>query len=281
MNAIVSALAMQEYVSVPATNISSLKELLRSPQHYRHRLAHPKKTAPMTLGTAAHCAVLEPERFATEYVAWTRTTESGRAAPRNGKAWDAYCAEHAERTILTADEYADALAIRDAVRGDVTAMKYIGAGDAEVSMRWEMHGRQCKGRVDWITHVDGQPVIVGLKTARNASHFPFASAAEKLGYHLQWAWYFDGYGHVTGKVPRVVEIVVESDAPHAVVVYDIPPDVIDQGRDEYMELLRLLAECEKRDEWPGYALGEQTLSLPSWVYGADDDINDIDLEVTS
>lgn len=280
MNAIVSALPMQEYRDVPALNISALKELRRSPLHYRHRLTNPKESPAMRLGTAAHCAVLEPDRFAAEYVAWTRTTESGRAAPRSGKAWDAYCAEHADRTILTADEYADAVAMRDAVRNDGTAMKYIATGDAEVSMTWDLGARKCKGRVDWITRVDGQPVLVGLKTARNASHFPFASAAAKLGYHLQWAWYFDGFHAVKGVMPRVVEIVVESDAPHAVVVYDIPEDVIAQGRDEYLELVRLLDECERRDEWPGYALGEQTLSLPSWVYGTDEDIEGIDLEVT-
>lgn len=280
MNAIVSALPMQDYRNVPALNISALKELRRSPLHYRHRLANPKESSAMKLGTAAHCATLEPDAFVERFVAWTRTTDSGKAAPRNGKAWDAFSEQHADRTILTASEYAEALEIADAVRSDPTAMKYIATGDAEVSMSWDLSGRKCKGRVDWITHVDGQPVLVGLKTARNAAHFPFASAAAKLGYHLQWAWYFDGFHAIKGVMPRVVEIVVESDAPYAVVVYDIPDDVIAQGRDEYLELLRTLNECERRNEWPGYALGEQTLSLPSWVYGTDDTIEGIDLEVT-
>lgn len=281
MNAIVSALPYSDYASAPALNISALKELRRSPLHYRYRLAHPKDTAPMRLGTAAHCATLEPDAFRERFVAWTRVTESGRNAPRSGKAWEAFADQHSHLTILTADEWNDACAIADAIRSDATAMKYIASGDAEVSMTWDMHGRKCKGRVDWITHVDGTPVLVGLKTARNAALFPFSSAAAKLGYHLQWAWYFDGYCAIKGTEPRVVEIVVESDAPHAVVVYDIPPDVILQGREEYEHLLRTLAECEARGEWPGYALGEQTLSLPSWVYGADDDINDIGLEATS
>lgn len=234
----------------------------------------------MTLGTAAHCAVLEPGRFATDYIAWTRTTVSGRASPRNGKAWEEFSNAHWDKEILTADEYAHAVAIAAAVRSDATALKYLHVGSPEVSMEWVIGNRACKGRVDWLT-IQEAPVLVGLKTARNASHFPFASAAAKLGYHLQWAFYYDGYVAITGEVPRVVEIVVESEAPHAVVVYDIPSDVIDQGRDEYMELLHVLADCEARDEWPGYAIGEQTLSLPSWVYGADDDINDIGLEATS
>lgn len=277
LKAIRSALHFSEYAEIPAVNISSLKEIKRSPQHYRHRLANPRETNAMRLGTAAHCAVLEPERFAREFIAWTRTTESGRAAPRSGKAWDTYNAENADKTILTADEYALAVAMRDAVRGDATAAKYIETGDPEVTLEWTLAGRPCKGRVDWLT-MQERPVLVGLKTARNASHFPFASAAAKLGYHLQWAFYFDGYVAITGNEPRVVEIVVESDPPHAVVVYDIPPDVIDQGRDEYEELLRILSECEMRGEWPGYAACEQILTLPSWVYDRQEDVSDLGLE---
>jgi hypothetical protein len=277
MNAIRSYLHHGDYAQIPAVSITRLKELLRSPLHYRYALEHPRESAPMKLGTAAHCAALEPERFARDYVAWTRRTDSGRAAPRSGKAWDDFVAGHSEKTILTADEYADAQAIAAAVRNDPTALRYIASGDPEVSLEWELDGRPCKGRVDWLTHLE-RPVLVGLKTARDCRHFVFGSAAAKLGYHLQWAFYFDGYCAITGEVPRVVEIVVESAPPHAVVVYDIPEDIIEQGRDEYRELLRILGDCEARGHWPGPATCEQTLTLPSWVYQADDDISELGLE---
>lgn len=267
-----------DYRALPAMNISALKELQRSPKHFRYFRENPKTTPPMTLGTAAHCAALEPERFGRDFVVWARRTESGRMAPRNGKAWDAFVAEAGGRSILTEDECSEALAMANAVRTDPVAAKYLEAGEPEVTLSWQMYSRDCKGRVDWLTHMDGEPVVVGLKTARECRHFAFGAAAAKLGYALQWAWYHDGFVAIKGKRPRMVEIVVESAAPHAVVVYVIPDDIIEYGRDEYRRLLDLLAVCERDDLWPGPAETEQVLTLPSWVYGSDDDIGDLGLE---
>lgn len=275
---ITSRMPVAEYFGLSALNISLLKELRRSPLHFRHAMLHPKSSPAMTLGTAAHCATLEPERFDRSYTVWNRRTDSGRLAPRTGKAWDAFVAESAGKDILTEDDAITALNIAQAVRSDAVAIKYLERGDPEVTMQWEIAGRHCKGRVDWITAIDGQDVVVGLKTARDCRHFPFAAQAARLGYHLQWAWYFDAYVTITGREPRMVEIVVESEPPHAVVVYAITEDVLAQGRQEYAELLDLLAACEDRDEWPGPATTEHVLSLPSWVYGTDEDVSDLGLE---
>jgi hypothetical protein len=267
-----------EYFALPALNISRLKELKRSPLHYRHALTHPKTSAAMTLGTAAHCATLEPERFCRDYVTWCRRTESGRAAPRSGKVWDAFVAEFGDRTILTEDEAELAANIAASVRGDPVAMKYLEAGEPEVTMQWMLDGRPCKGRADWITARDGEPVIVGLKTARDCRNHVFSTVAAQLGYGMQWAWYFDGYQAITGRDARMIELVVESKPPHAVVVYVITEDILAQGREDYQNLMRVLADCEARDEWPGPAQTELVLSMPTWWYGTDEDISDLELE---
>lgn len=275
---ITSRMPVAEYFALSALNVSLLKELRRSPLHFRHAMQNPKTSPAMTLGTAAHTATLEPERFDRSFAIWNRRTDSGRLAPRNGKAWDAFVAESAGRDVLTEDEAITALDIAQAVRSDAVAIKYLEQGDPEVTMQWTIGQRKCKGRADWITEIDGQPVVVGLKTARDCRHFPFAAQAARLGYHLQWAWYRDGFEQITGREPRLVEIVVESDPPHAVVVYAITDDILAQGRQEYLELLDLLAACEARDEWPGPATTEHVLSLPSWVYGTDEDVSDLGLE---
>lgn len=267
-----------DYFALPELSISKLKQLARSPLHYRYFLDHPKESPAMTLGTAAHCATLEPERFSRDFVVWDRKTDSGRSAPRNGKAWDAFVAESAGREVLTADEYQLAIGMAGAVRTDPVAAKYLASGDPEATMQWALGERRCKGRADWITRLDGEDVIVGLKTARENRHFAFGAAAARLGYTMQWAWYFDGYLTITGRKPRMVEIVVESAAPHSVIVYFIPDDVLDYGRDEYQNLLRVLGECEASGEWPGPALTEQALSLPSWCFAGDEDLSELQLE---
>jgi len=275
MNAIYSRHERADYDGIDAINISRLKELKRSPQHYQHAINNPKTSAAMTLGIATHVAVLEPERYDTEFVVYT-----GRKA---GKDWESFKADAAEKTILTADEHATAMAIAAAVRADDRAIPMLAAGDPEVSMLWslgaEFPGRKAKGRVDWLTSDNGRPLIVGLKTARDCRHFAFGSQSAKLGYHMQWAYYFDGYEAITGDAPRMIEIVVESAPPHAVAVYAISDDVIAQGRDDYRDLLKLLDQCELTGAWPGPQPSVEFLTLPSWAYpDQDDDISSLGLE---
>jgi exodeoxyribonuclease VIII len=275
-----SRVPREEYDALEAINITRLKYLLRSPQHYQHALTHPKQADVMTVGIATHVAVLEPERFTKEFAIWSRRSDAGNICPRKGQWWDAFQLEHKGQTILTEDQGALAQQIARAVRFDETANKYLAVGDPEASLEWEIvGGRPAKGRVDWLTTHEGQPTIVGLKTSRDCRHFQFGSQAAKLGYHLQWAWYHDGFEAITGKKPHMVEVVVESDAPHAVATYIISSDIIEQGREEYQRLLQILEHCEATDEWPGPQPNEQYLTLPTWAYpNTDDDLADLELE---
>lgn len=288
-NRITSRVPYATYAAIQAHSISALKNLAHSPKHYRYALTNPKTSPSLTLGTAAHCAVLEPERFEREFVIWNRRTKGGRMAPRNGEAWEEFAsqAEEGKRVVLTLDEATEAREIQKAVRSNPLAMRYLESGDPEISMEWEtsifrpmdeLTKFKCKGRADWLTHVDREPYLVGLKTARDHRHFVFAAASARLSYHLQWAYYYDGYKVIAGEYPHMVEIVVESSAPYDSAVYVITDDIIHQGREEYRDLLRLHAQCNESGEWPGVYQSEQFLTLPSWVYGPQDDISDLGLE---
>jgi hypothetical protein len=273
-------LSWERYLSVNRTRISNLKEMARSPLHYQHRLINAKKTAPLELGRTAHAAVLEPERFEKDYVLWDERTAAGTVRPRRGKDWDAFCAENSGKTIIRAEEHGFACAIRNAVRSNRVAAKYLDSGYAEVAMIWDdvATGRKCKGRVDWITHVEGIDAIVGLKTTRDGDLRAFANQAAKLLYHLQWAYYADGYLEATGKKARVVEIVVEAAPPHDVVVYIVPAEVLEFGREEYRRLLEQLEECGKTGRWPGRASNEVIFELPAYLQPDDDDVGELELE---
>lgn len=283
---ITSRMPRGEYDAIQALNISRLKEMKRSPLHFRHLLDNPKATDPLTLGTATHVAVLEPERYASEFTIWDRTSEAGNACPRRGQYWEQFVASAGKKTILSPEQHALANAIAAAVRFHPAANRYLEIGDPEVTLEWnlppELGGRPAKGRVDWITRVDGKPVLVGLKTARDCRHFQFSRHAANLGYHLAWAYYLDGYKAIRGVTPRMVEIVVESAAPHAVKVYTIGEDILIQGREEYWECVKQLTECEERDEWPAPGGdAEEELTLPSWAYHQDEDLGDVGLDTAA
>lgn len=279
---ITSRMPRADYDEIGKLNISRLKEVKRSPLHFLHMHEHPKESDPLTLGNATHVAVLEPERYASEFTIWNRLSDNGNPCPRRGQYWDAFVAAHPGRKILSPEQNTTANEIAKAVRFHADANRYLETGDPEVTLEWllplELGSRPAKGRVDWTTFVDGRPHLVGLKTSRDCRHFQFSRQAANLGYHLGWAYYFDGWKAIKGTEPECIEIVVESVPPYAVAVYRIPNEIILQGRDEYWECVKILADCEASDSWPGPVVGVEDLTLPTWAYKQDEDLTDIGLE---
>jgi exodeoxyribonuclease VIII len=284
-------LSFDAYNALPGIRAGHLSRMRRSPLHYIHAANHyDESTAPLTLGRIAHCAVLEPDQLDRRYRVWARRSEkTGNLCPRNGQHWESFCAEHPNQEDATQDEIAHALAMQAAVHGDELAERYLCDGKPEVTLLGEMSvdvpgndgipiprsvTRQAKARPDWL-HIEGRKhFLVGLKTARDAGPEAFPYSAERLGYAISWAWYHDLYKALTGIEPRMVEIVVESAAPHDVVVYEIGEDTLEAGRDGtdrdegYRELLRRLVECERAQHFPGAgASQQQTFMLPSLMYG--------------
>lgn len=268
----------EAYQALPGLNMSLLKEMRHSARMFRYRRQNPKQTKSMVFGTGGHCAVLEPDRFDSDFAVWERRTDGGKSAPRNGQYWEAFQREHVGQTVLTADEHAKTMTLQLAVRGDRDAMRYLGRGEPEVTMQALLRERQVKARPDWITRdwIDlagerqTRPCLVGLKSSRDCRPFQFGRQAANLGYHLSWGWYYDIFKAITGEQPKVVEIVVDAEPPHCVAVYEIPDEVIQLGCDEYLALLDKLDECERTNFWPGPVTGEQALVLPAYVYGEEE-----------
>lgn len=265
-----------EYRSVPATNMSSLKPIDESPKEYKHQLQYPVLTNALRLGIAAHAAVLEPARFITDFAVWRRRGADGRLAPmkKGTQFFDAFCAENPGRSIITEDDETDALRIQTAIMGCPEAMHYLGHGDTEVTLLWRTGERKSKGRVDCISEMPGGTALVGIKTAADIRLEAFSRAAARLLYHCSWAYYHDGWQDIHGEPPsEVVEIVVGKSEPYDVVVYVIGDDTLKVGRNKYLELLAKLDECERTNHWPGVdgGAGKQIFALPSYMY--DDEIH--------
>jgi hypothetical protein len=273
-------LSFERYSSLERVNISTLKEMARSAMHYRFRCAHQKESPALAMGRSAHMAILEPERFAAELVVWDETTDAGKMSPRSGKKWDEFCVRNPGKSIVVPKEHRFACNVRDAVRAKPIARKYLGEGERELTMLWDdaETKTRCKGRLDLLTHVDGVDCLVGIKGTRSLDPRKFSAQAASLLYYLQWAYYYDGYSTITGREPRVVEICVEGEAPHDVVVYVIPSDVIELGREEYRALLVKLGECERSKRWPGRADNEVAFELPAYLQPDDEDLDDLELE---
>jgi hypothetical protein len=242
----------QQYDALDRLNWSRLRLIGRSPAHFRQ--GYGDDSSSFALGTAAHMAILEPERFAAEY-----TIYPGRRA---GKAWEAFEAEHlaAGRQILNQREYDNALAIRDAVHRHAPAMRYLQGGAAEQTLTWSLGQFECKGRADYIG-----AAIVDLKSTKDASPRSFATSCARYGYFGQAAWYSDGLYLSTGERKPFVIIAVESSPPHIVTVFRVTDAVLAAGRDQYMSLLGRLDYCQKSGFWGGYVEQDEIdLEVPTW-----------------
>ena len=252
-----------EYHASPAISKSGLDLIRKAPALYKWRRENPDEQTPaMRLGTLTHTAVLEPDRFPFDTIVRPegidRRTSAGKAA------WAAFEIQSDGREIITAEEMAKLSAIRDAVHSHPAAAKALaGRPTIEQSIFWDVDGIDCRCRPDAVTE---SGVIVDLKTTRDASPDGFAKSIAQYRYHVQAAFYCDGYRAAFGEAPKgFAFIAVETEPPYLVAVYVASSTMILRGRADYLDDLAKFRECRDTDTWPGYSSAPLTIDLPKWA----------------
>lgn len=273
----------EEYSAIPGLRWSLLRRIGRSPAHYQWATtAQSPETPALRLGTATHCALLEPAAFRARYVVWS----GGRRA---GKDWESFAAAATEagKVVLSPDEAASVTSSVLACRTHSEAARLLSGGRTEVTVLWDvalpaaggLPGRtwKAKARLDGVTPAG----IVDLKRCRDGSPEGFGRAAWRLGYFGQAAWYVDAYRAATGVELPFRFVAVESEEPHVVTVYEVRADELETGREHYRALLARLDLCERERRWPGYVDGVAALEVPRWARPEEDeDVSGLDLAFT-
>lgn len=252
-----------DYRRYPAVSQSGLKTILDSPARYRWERDHPTIKDAYDFGHVVHGLVLG----VGEPVARLDFPD------RRSKAYKDAVAEAREvgAIPLLAATHDEAHACADAVFEHPLAGALIGRdGDSEVSLFWSdvESGVACKGRADRVTITDdGQHWLVDLKaTGQTANPDRFGSTAASYGYHLQAAFYLDGYEQITGHRARFLNVLVETAAPHFVAVVELDDEALDVGRAKYRDALDIYARCRESGDWPGYTPAfTKVVSLPRWA----------------
>lgn len=265
MAEIIPGLPFPAYRTLSGNNASALKKLLISPRAYKSRRGGDESSDALILGQAVHTAVLEPDEFDERYITWPQSY--GR---RYGKKWEDFKISNSPREILREKDYEHACDLRDSVRTDPLAMRYLRqVGDAELTITWEDErtGLNCKARMDWAA----QDAWVDLKTTRAMTPDQFVRDAFKplYSYILQAAFYSDGATAAFGERRPFKFLTVQKDPPHDVIVYNVPDDALDYGRRQYQATMDLLIQCKERNDWPGAADGQELqLDIPSGAAAA-------------
>lgn len=258
-----------DYRAWQAINITTLKHIKRSPLHLRYAMEHPKDPSPqMVMGSALHAAVFEPQKFAANFVTiptFDRRTKAGR------EAYDDAVFAAAGKQVVNTDDMETVAAMAEAVRGCSAAMRWIDRlGDSEASILWkdETTGTLCKGRLDRLARggISGDlPVIIELKSTRDASFSGFARELATYHYAAQAAWYAWGYQKATGQKPAHFFVAVENEPPHAVACYTLGDQSLQTGEMEMRVWLDRYAACCTSNRWPGYPDSVVDIELPNWA----------------
>lgn len=251
------------YTAIEAVNFSSLKYMKTSPLKYKHVLDNGvDDTVLFGIGRAIHCATLQPERLELDFAVF-----DGKR--RQGKAWDAFEAEHADKTILRRDEWDDALATAKKVMENPIASEWLNLSKAlierPITWRDEATGLLCKGRPDAV-----HSAVVDMKSTATIDGRIFLSQATRLGYFGQLAFYRRGYRALTKMNLPCAIVAVELDAPHDVGVFVVDEDSLRVADEEITRLLAKVAECRKSGKWPGRYDKAQSLVMPDWARGEKD-----------
>jgi len=257
----------REYRASDGISRSELWRLRESPEKFLWYQEHPEEPTPaLIFGAMVHKLVLEPEDFDNEYAVAPevdRRTKEGKAA------WQEFVDGTGDKTVVTVADYEKAKEMAAKVK-DTPFVDKLLAGEHEKPILWDddLTGELCKVRLDCLSTVTGEPVIVDYKTAADASTEAFIRAAINYGYDFQAAMYCEAVKQTTGKNPRFVFIVQEKTEPYAVNILQADELLVKHGYDIYRELLGIYHECKTTGNWYGYlgAYGViNNLALPAWL----------------
>lgn len=208
---------------------SMLGLLRRSPRHLWHYMAHPEEQErgpALIFGEAFHCAVLEPDKFERQ---WLYMPKFDRRTKQGKIDYEEWMNENKDCKIISRDDYDKIIEMRTVLYSHKEVKELLALGEAEKVHTWETRGIKCKAKADKV-HKDD--FIVDLKTTTDATKNMFVRNCDKLGYKRQAAFYMDGFG-----VEFFYFIAIEKERPYSVAVYECGKDFLQQGRDEYNELL--------------------------------------------
>jgi len=269
-----------------AISKSGLDLINRSPAHYfaaylDDRAPPRGERAGQLEGTLAHCAILEPAEFDERYAvlpadAPDRPTDAMRNAKNPSESsirrvafWDAFEAENRGKRIITHAQREVALRQAESVWKLPEVAQALGRGAPEQSAYWVDPKSQalCRCRPDWVHNVGTSGVILlDVKTYSDASPDEFARQVARKRYHVQQAFYSDGWYHTTRReVLAFVFVAVEMEFPHVATPMCISQPGLEQGRREYDQDLATYMRCVKAGEWPAHSDTIVEIDLPNWA----------------
>lgn len=257
----------KEYRQHPAISRSQLFKMSESPEKFKYYQEHPEEPTPsLIFGQLFHAMALQPETVKDLFAVAPNVDRRTKA----GKEACAQFEEEAEsKTVVTADMYQQAKEMCEALNNNEYVKKLLN-GEKEKEFFWndDLTGEACKCRVDCLTELGNNLLVVDLKSTDNAETEAFMRSAIKYGYDLQSAMYNKGVEINTGNKPIFVFVAIEKKPPYAINILEADELFVRRGYDLFREYIGIYHDCKQTNNWYGY-LGKfnqiNNLALPSYL----------------
>jgi len=196
-----------------------------------------KQSRSMTIGTALHCAFLEPERFASEY--------RRLSIARRGQAWKDLQMSYPAISWLSPSEHDCTLEMHKSLMAHETIRAIASnAEGVELSARFTHQEFDCQMRIDML----GLDECYDVKIT---NYFDgFQSDAEKYGYPLAAGFYAAGLHALGHPCNRFGFLVVENCEPYRSKIVWMDKNSLDNEVLHVDNLLKALRQCQTTGEWP-------------------------------
>lgn len=222
-----------------------------------------EETAAMSLGSLAHCAILEPDELMKRY----HVTDIER---RGTKDWAAVEEEAAGRKVVKREDFDAALLMARSIQ-ESEAHEFLHGAKFEASVFWidPVTGLRCKCRPDILG-----AQLADLKTTQSVKLDKFSKKVFDLRYDWADAWYLEGLAANGLDYDRMVFIAVENKAKllagsvarkHAVGLFEINPEDREIARRQIERWRGIYAYSVRNDIWPEPEQTIQTIIRPKWA----------------
>lgn len=268
MNELITDIPFKDYLEIDAVNNSYLGKLKHCPAS---ALLEDEDTQALGFGRALHTYVLEGEEVFNKQFA---VLPKLNLRTNKDKAIKAEFQEANAGKELVKLEDMEAIKLMK-----VAIMQHpVAKGILEQSYKREVTmtsidpetGLKLKGRLDILPPLEKR-ALADLKSTADASLKGFRNSVFKYGYHRQGALYLDianacvpvekeDKDSYTEEIDVAFDaflfIAVEKNAPYRVEVYSLGENIIELGRAEYKDFLKLHLDCVKTGKYPNYTTDE-------------------------
>lgn len=276
--------SMEKYLCADGESSSSLKEILKTPQHYlwyKHQKQEPKPH--FELGTFIHKAFLEPSKFSKVVIEpkINNTTNEGLIKSIQ---WYWRLLGVGNDCILTQYKHSQLREMLNELKAnakDFTIVsethksvidcahinyKTYGGGilphllkyiKSEVSMYGTdpQTGMKVKIRPDGLILAEnlGVNIIVSMKTTSAGTIEEFQRDCAKFKYELSEGMYLDVASHITGReFTGTLAIMIQTSLPFQIALLWWDAEDLQIGKLKYYKAMQDVKECTEKGKYPGF-----------------------------